>query len=74
MFSPPVKYDKPLFRPLAEAYSLIFQVTVGCSWNKCSFCEMYTMKKFKTKNFDEVKSEIEENGFILSGNPLIFPG
>ena len=54
-------YIEPLFRPPSEANSLILQITNGCSWNKCTFCEMYTapQKKFSTKNeslvFDEIK-------------------
>ena len=48
-----LKYDEPLFRPPSEAYSLIFQVTLGCSWNTCAFCEMYSSKKFKVKNEEE---------------------
>ena len=53
---PPIQYIEPLFRPPSEANSLILQVTNGCSWNKCSFCEMYTapQKKFKPKAEDQV--------------------
>ncbi|OQX97524.1 MAG: radical SAM protein [Bacteroidetes bacterium 4572_117] len=56
--SQPVEYDYPLFRPPSEANSLILQITCGCSWNKCSFCEMYTEKKFRVKGFEQIKSEI----------------
>lgn len=53
-----LKYDEPLFRPPSEAYSLIFQITRGCSWNQCTFCEMYTTKDFKAKkrekNIDDI--------------------
>jgi len=54
----PIEYEYPLFRPPSEANSLIFQITSGCSWNKCAFCEMYAEKKFKLKDFDLIKSEI----------------
>lgn len=54
-----LNYDEPLFRPPAEAYSAIIQATLGCSWNRCAFCEMYTSKKFKVRAFDELKPEIE---------------
>jgi len=56
----PIKYDEPVFRPPSEAYSLILQVTLGCSWNKCAFCEMYTTKKFKSRKEEEIFKEIDE--------------
>lgn len=52
-------YDQPLYRPPSEAYSLILQISIGCSWNKCSFCEMYTSKKFKIRPQQEIFNEIE---------------
>ncbi len=57
---PPVQYIEPLFRPPSEARSLIFQVTNGCSWNRCSYCEMYTdaQKKFRPRPEAEVLDEI----------------
>jgi len=56
-----LNYIEPLFRPPSEANSLIFQVTNGCSWNKCAFCEMYTapQKKFKPTDEKIVLAEIE---------------
>lgn len=59
MFFQPIKYDEPLFRPPGEALSAILQVTIGCSWNKCAFCEMYTSKNFKARSLDELKPEIK---------------
>ena len=53
-----VKYNQPVFRPPAEAYSAIIQVTLGCSWNKCSFCEMYTSKQFKFRNLADIIEDI----------------
>lgn len=58
MFYPAIEYDYPLFRPPSEANSLILQITTGCSWNKCAFCEMYAEKQFKTKSFELIKTEI----------------
>ncbi len=56
----PVQYIEPLFRPPSEARSLIFQVTNGCSWNRCTYCEMYTdiQKKFRPRAEAEVLAEI----------------
>ena len=55
-----MQYIEPLFRPPSEARSLIFQVTNGCSWNRCTYCEMYTdaQKKFRPRAEMEVLAEI----------------
>jgi len=54
------EYIEPLFRPPSEARSLILQVTNGCSWNKCTFCEMYTapQKRFRPKPQDQIEQEL----------------
>jgi len=53
-------YIEPVFRPPSEARSLILQVTNGCSWNRCTFCEMYTQpqKRFRLKPQDEIEREL----------------
>ena len=82
-----IQYDEPLFRPPAEARSAIVQATIGCSWNKCAFCEMYTSKKFRVRSFEDVKDDIQTlarmyegcrrvfiadgNAFVLSANKLM---
>lgn len=72
MFFVPVQYNEPVFRPPGEAQSAILQVTIGCSWNKCAFCEMYTSKKFSTRPFDLIKSDIEKLAKIYSGVRKVF--
>ncbi len=67
-----INYNEPLFRPPSEAYSLIFQVTLGCSWNKCAFCEMYTSKKFKVRKQEEIFNEIKEVAAITQDIRKIF--
>jgi radical SAM superfamily enzyme YgiQ (UPF0313 family) len=52
-------YDYPLYRPPSEANSMIFQVTLGCSFNKCSFCNMYRTKEYSERPWDEIKAEID---------------
>ena len=65
-----VPYVEPVFRPPSEAYSLILQVTNGCSWNKCTFCEMYTLpqKRFRFKPQDEIERELA--AVVESGEPV----
>lgn len=55
----PLQYREPLYRPPSEARSLILQATIGCSWNRCSFCEMYTDRRFRPRPVDEVLAEID---------------
>lgn len=82
MFHFPIQYDEPLFRPPSEAYSFILQVTHGCSWNRCAFCEMYTMKQFRIRPFEEVQADIRKmqkhsgqirKVFLADGNALMLP-
>ncbi|MGI0047395.1 MAG: radical SAM protein [Nitrosotalea sp.] len=54
-----LNYDYPLYRPPSEGNSLIFQVTLGCSFNKCSYCNMYRTKQYQEKPWDEIKMEID---------------
>ena len=49
----PIHYINPVFRPPSEAQSLILPVTNGCSWNKCTYCEMYTAPQKKFHAGDE---------------------
>ena len=52
-------YNYPLYRPPSEAKSLIFQVTLGCSFNVCSYCNMYRTKEYVERSWDEIKMEID---------------
>src|SRR5215203_1284667 len=54
-----IEYNYPLYRPPSEANSLIFQVTLGCSFNKCSFCNMYRTKEYQERPCEEIKAEID---------------
>ena len=55
-----IDYHHPLFRPPAEANSVIIQVTLGCSFNKCSFCSMYEIKKFQIRKLEEIFLDIDK--------------
>jgi len=56
----PIAYVEPVYRPPSEADSLILPVTNGCSWNRCTFCEMYTapQKRFSPRAEEEVLDAI----------------
>lgn len=77
------RYVEPLFRPPSEARSLIFQITVGCSQNSCTFCGMYKGKKFRVRSLEELLEEIAaipgryresvDRVFIADGDALVYP-
>lgn len=60
----PIRYVSPVFRPPSEAQSLILPVTNGCSWNQCTYCEMYTapQKKFQVRDEQETLESIRRCG------------
>ena len=71
-----------IYRPPSEAESLILQVTVGCSYNRCTFCSAYQGKSFRIKSFEEVKEDIDELSpdgsriqkiFLADGDALAIP-
>ncbi|MBI9037270.1 MAG: radical SAM protein [Bacteroidales bacterium] len=68
----PLEYDEPVFRPPSEAYSLILQLTLGCSWNRCAFCEMYSSKKFKVRKEEDIIKEIKEVASISTDIKKVF--
>lgn len=77
-----MEYDFPLFRPPSEARSLIFQVTIGCSWNRCLFCTSYGTKEFHVRPFEEVERDVVEMSgcspdarkiFLADGDPMAAP-
>ena len=62
----PIRYVEPVYRPPSEADSLILPVTDGCSWNRCTFCDMYTapQKKFRPREEAEVLESIKRCGAV----------
>ncbi|MDO5141728.1 MAG: radical SAM protein [Eubacteriales bacterium] len=55
-----IEYEGRVFRPPSEAYSLIVQVTIGCSHNRCTFCDMYKEKQFRVRPLDEIQRDLDE--------------
>lgn len=74
-------YEGFIIRPPSEAYSLLLQVTTGCSHNKCTFCGTYRQKKFKIKPLEQIKKDLAEarhyedvqKVFLCDGDALIIP-
>ncbi len=55
-----MKYEGVVYRPPSEANSIILQITIGCSHNKCSFCTMYKDKNFRIRDVNEILEELEK--------------
>ncbi|MGN0417837.1 radical SAM protein [Anaerostipes faecalis] len=53
-----MRYEGMIYRPPSEAYSLILQVTIGCSQNQCMFCNMYKEKIFRIRKIEEVLEDL----------------
>jgi len=76
-----MKYEGMIYRPPSEANSLILQVAVGCSYNRCTFCHSFQGKSFRIKSFEEIKEDIDEASpygpiprvFLADGDALIIP-
>ena len=77
-----LRYTGPIYRPPSEANSLLVQATIGCPWNKCTFCMVYKKgPKFKIRSVNEIKENLLwakqkygssiETVFFPSGNTII---
>lgn len=55
-----MRYEGTVYRPPSEAYSLIVQLTIGCSHNSCSFCSMYKEKKFRIRDLNDIMEDLEQ--------------
>ena len=75
-------YQGDIFRPPSEAYSILLQVTTGCSHNKCTFCRMYKNSRFSIKDQATILTDIDyaarhcrdqDRLFLCDGDALILP-
>lgn len=75
-----MNYDGDIIRPPSEADSIIIQVTVGCSHNKCTFCAAYKEKSFRLRSEEEILKNIafaakyckrQKRIFLADGDALI---
>lgn len=60
MFDFPLNYEEPIYRPPSERESLLIQTTIGCSHNKCVYCDMYRSKTYRVRTLDEIYSDLEK--------------
>lgn len=74
-----MKYDDMIYRPPSEAYTLLLQVTSGCSHNKCTYCNMYKDVQFKTESLEQIEKDLIEAKkfhkdtkkiYLLNGDPF----
>ncbi len=78
-----MRYEGMVFRPPSEADSYILQATVGCSWNKCTYCAMYRDKSYRVRELSESLEDLDEVGrqigrrvrklFVADGDGLSLP-
>ena len=75
-------YEGNCIRPPPEAESILLQVTLGCSHNKCTFCGTFRDKRFRIKDDDIILKDIEfaskhlkrqNSVFLMDGDALIIP-
>ncbi|HEY6033439.1 MAG TPA: radical SAM protein [Kofleriaceae bacterium] len=77
-----MRYVGKIFRPPSEADALIVQATIGCSWNHCTYCDMYRDKPvFALRPLPETLEDLERAGrevgpqvekvFVADGDALV---
>lgn len=75
-------YEGKIYRPWTEAESLLIQVTLGCSNNKCTFCSMFRDKRFRRRPLEAIHRDIDElrqlhtrveSIFLIDGNVMVLP-
>ena len=79
-----MRYEGPIYRPPSEADSLLIQATVGCPYNKCTFCMVYKKgPPFKIRPVEEICEDMvfakRMSGqnvrriFFPAGNTIVMP-
>lgn len=78
-----MRYEGKLYRPPSEADAFIVQATIGCSWNHCTYCDMYREKQFRVRTLDETLADLDAAAsafgddvtkvFVADGDALVLP-
>ena len=72
-------YEGKIYRPWPEAESLLIQTTIGCTHNRCTFCDMFREKRFRIRKIEAIFKDIDEarqiyphvrSIFLIDGNVL----
>lgn len=76
-----MRYEGQIYRPPSEAESYILQATIGCSWNKCVYCDMYREKQFRVRELSETLTDLRtaarvtdrriDKIFVADGDALV---
>ena len=76
-----MRYEGAVYRPPSEADAYILQATIGCSWNKCTYCDMNRAKSFRVRSLNECLTDIREAAriagdrvrkvFVADGDALV---
>ena len=73
-------YEGKVYRPWPEADSLLIQTTLGCTNNKCTFCDMFREKRFRIRKIEKIFKDIDEarqiyphvgSIFLIDGNVMV---
>lgn len=78
-----MRYEGKLYRPPSESDAYILQATIGCSWNHCTYCDMYRDKTFRVRELAQTLEDLEVAGrvhgkgvekvFVADGDALVLP-
>jgi len=76
-----VRYEGDIYRPPSEAESWILQATIGCSWNHCTYCDMYRAKRFRVRPLSDILEDVQlarqrlgpdvDKVFVADGDALV---
>lgn len=76
-----MRYEGTIYRPPSEANSYLLQATIGCSWNHCTYCDMYRAKRFRVREvaaiLDDIRAAKRAFGadvkkvFVADGDALV---
>jgi radical SAM superfamily enzyme YgiQ (UPF0313 family) len=78
-----MRYEGKLYRPPSESDAYIVQATIGCSWNHCTYCDMYRDKTFRIRDLAATLEDLDAAGrihgsdvekvFVADGDALLLP-